>query len=108
MVQLMNSGKTLPESESQSMKMVPVKLEVEDPLEDKHGPLNKRSKLSSHTPVCSLSLSIYIYIYTWLIANLSLFCEIGIGLVCFGGKCLSRGSFITSISDFDGKLIHLK
>ncbi|KAL7162072.1 hypothetical protein ACSBR2_042530 [Camellia fascicularis] len=53
MVQLMNSGKTLPESESQSMKMVPVKLEAEDPLEDKHGPLNKRSKLSSHPPQCN-------------------------------------------------------
>ncbi|CAK9186849.1 unnamed protein product [Ilex paraguariensis] len=47
MVQLMKGGKVLPESEFQRGKMMPVKLEVEDPLEDQHGPLNKRSKLSS-------------------------------------------------------------
>uniref|UniRef100_A0A5B7AW36 TRF2/HOY1 PH-like domain-containing protein n=2 Tax=Davidia involucrata TaxID=16924 RepID=A0A5B7AW36_DAVIN len=44
MVQLMNSGKAAPESQLRRGKMVPVKLEVEDSLEDEHGPLNKRSK----------------------------------------------------------------
>ncbi|GFZ17265.1 hypothetical protein Acr_26g0005350 [Actinidia rufa] len=45
MVQLMNSSsEALPES---SRKKGTVKVEVEDSLEDQHGPLNKRSKLAS-------------------------------------------------------------
>ncbi|XP_073015387.1 uncharacterized protein [Primulina eburnea] len=40
MVQLMKSGK----SESQREKMAPVKMEVEDPLEEEYGPLQKRAK----------------------------------------------------------------
>ncbi|KAL6996753.1 hypothetical protein U1Q18_006881 [Sarracenia purpurea var. burkii] len=47
MVQFMNSGKGSPESGSEIRKRIPVKLEVEDSLEDQHGRLNKRSKLSS-------------------------------------------------------------
>ncbi|XP_059640421.1 uncharacterized protein LOC132282687 isoform X2 [Cornus florida] len=54
MVQLMNSGKRRPESESQSRKMVPVKRELEDLIEDQHGPFNKRSKLPSPSPQCNL------------------------------------------------------
>ena len=44
MVQLMNSGdlrRTTPCKDK-----VPVKLEIEDSLEEEHGPLNKRSKPS--------------------------------------------------------------
>nr|GLL21420.1 uncharacterized protein LOC109155298 [Ipomoea trifida] len=49
MVFLMKSGEMAPEVDWQRGKAVPVKLEVEadDPLEEEHGPLNKRSKLSS-------------------------------------------------------------
>ncbi|KAA8540565.1 hypothetical protein F0562_024516 [Nyssa sinensis] len=54
MVFLMNSGKVPPESELQRGKMMPVKREVEESLEDEHGPLNKRSKLSSAPPQCNL------------------------------------------------------
>ncbi|XP_043704793.1 uncharacterized protein LOC122654656 isoform X2 [Telopea speciosissima] len=46
MVQLMNSGDLLPESESQCRNKFPVKLEIEDPLDEEHGSLNKRAKLS--------------------------------------------------------------
>ncbi|KAL6012206.1 hypothetical protein ACLOJK_002684 [Asimina triloba] len=42
MVQLLSSGKVLPEP-----RKLPVKLEIEDPLEEEHGPLNKRSKVES-------------------------------------------------------------
>ncbi|KAK8655094.1 hypothetical protein V6N13_107686 [Hibiscus sabdariffa] len=46
MVQLMRSGKPTPEPEAFREK-APVKLEiVEDSLEEEHGPVNKRSKLS--------------------------------------------------------------
>ncbi|KAI4335513.1 hypothetical protein L6164_014151 [Bauhinia variegata] len=48
MVQLMNSGNPRPELETASGRdKVPVKLEIDDPLEEEHGPLNKRSKPSS-------------------------------------------------------------
>ncbi|XP_031105444.1 uncharacterized protein LOC116010263 isoform X1 [Ipomoea triloba] len=49
MVFLMKSGEMAPEVNWQRGKAAPVKLEVEadDPLEEEHGPLNKRSKLSS-------------------------------------------------------------
>ncbi|KAI4344325.1 hypothetical protein L6164_011565 [Bauhinia variegata] len=48
MVQLMNSGNLRPDLETASGRdKAPVKLEIEDPLEEEHGPLNKRSKLSS-------------------------------------------------------------
>ncbi|XP_077215370.1 uncharacterized protein LOC143849944 isoform X2 [Tasmannia lanceolata] len=40
MVQLVNSGNCWPDSAS-------LKLEIEDPLDEAHGPLNKKSKLSS-------------------------------------------------------------
>ncbi|KAL3617691.1 hypothetical protein CASFOL_038012 [Castilleja foliolosa] len=43
MVQLMNSGR----SESQSEKMAMVKMELEDSLEEEHGPLLKRPKRNS-------------------------------------------------------------
>ncbi|XP_058114002.1 uncharacterized protein LOC131256916 isoform X2 [Magnolia sinica] len=43
MVQLVNSGNIGPVSESRKL---PVKLEIEDPLDEEHGPLNKRSKFS--------------------------------------------------------------
>ncbi|KAG8379576.1 hypothetical protein BUALT_Bualt07G0103300 [Buddleja alternifolia] len=43
MVQLMKNGK----SESQNEKMAAVKMEVEDSLEEEHGPLHKRSKQQS-------------------------------------------------------------
>ncbi|XP_052174825.1 uncharacterized protein LOC127789844 isoform X2 [Diospyros lotus] len=56
MVQLMNSGKSPTESESCRRKCVPVKLEVEDPLEDKFAPLNKRSKLQQQ---CSLGANAF-------------------------------------------------
>lgn len=41
MVQLMKNGK----SETQSEKMGAVKMEIEDPLEEEHGPLHKRPKV---------------------------------------------------------------
>ncbi|RRT49099.1 hypothetical protein B296_00036487 [Ensete ventricosum] len=46
MVQLTNHGKLRPESELPMKMTLPsaTKLEIEDPLEDEHGPLNKRSK----------------------------------------------------------------
>ncbi|CAL9129134.1 unnamed protein product [Musa textilis] len=46
MVQLTNHGKLRPESELPMKMTLPLatKLEIEDPLEDEHGPLNKRSK----------------------------------------------------------------
>ncbi|KAK9281380.1 hypothetical protein L1049_004280 [Liquidambar formosana] len=47
MVQLMNSGKISPESEMGCRKMLPVKLEVGDSLEEQHGPVQKKSKLDS-------------------------------------------------------------
>ncbi|XP_015580382.1 uncharacterized protein LOC8265774 isoform X2 [Ricinus communis] len=47
MVQLMISGNNPVETETTSSKGAPVKVEiVEDPLEEEHGPLNKRSKQS--------------------------------------------------------------
>ncbi|XP_042506473.1 uncharacterized protein LOC122082770 isoform X2 [Macadamia integrifolia] len=46
MVQLMNTGNLRPESEIPCRNKFPVKLEIEDPLDEEHGPLNKRSKLS--------------------------------------------------------------
>ncbi|XP_059637654.1 uncharacterized protein LOC132279644 isoform X2 [Cornus florida] len=48
MVQLMRSGNFRPGTESASFpEKFPVKLEIEDTLEEEHGPLNKRSKISS-------------------------------------------------------------
>lgn len=49
MVQLTNHGKLRPESELPMKMTLPLatKLEIEDPLEDEHGPLNKRSKVAS-------------------------------------------------------------
>ena len=50
MVQLMTSG-NLPsdlEMASRRNKKVSVKLEIEDPLEEEHGPVNKRCKRSSN------------------------------------------------------------
>lgn len=44
MVQLMNSGSFRSDSDRGK---VPVKIEIEDCLEDEHGPFNKRSKMSS-------------------------------------------------------------
>ncbi|KAF7817329.1 ATP-dependent DNA helicase [Senna tora] len=42
MVQLMKSGKLLSDLETASCgDKVPVKLEIDDSLEDEHGPLNK-------------------------------------------------------------------
>ncbi|KAL6958279.1 hypothetical protein U1Q18_027093 [Sarracenia purpurea var. burkii] len=50
MVQLMNSRKAPPELGSQHRKIMPVKLEVEDSSDDRHGQVNKRLKLSSPLP----------------------------------------------------------
>ncbi|KAF7822391.1 ATP-dependent DNA helicase [Senna tora] len=48
MVQLMKSEKLLSDLETASCSdKVPVKLEIEDSLEDEHGPLNKRLRPSS-------------------------------------------------------------
>jgi hypothetical protein len=48
MVQMMRSGNLRPDADTASCRdQVPVKLEIEDPLEDEHGPLSKRSKNSS-------------------------------------------------------------
>ena len=47
MVQLMKSGNLHSDLETASCRdKVPVKLEIEDPLEEEHGPPNKRSKPS--------------------------------------------------------------
>jgi hypothetical protein len=52
MVQLMKNVKVSPESQLHHRnKLPPVKVEIEDSLEDKHAPLHKRSKLSSSTPI---------------------------------------------------------
>ncbi|XP_026660532.1 uncharacterized protein LOC103707259 isoform X2 [Phoenix dactylifera] len=49
MVQLANFGTLRPESELPSKEPAPppVKLEIEDPLDEQHGPLNKRSKITA-------------------------------------------------------------
>ncbi|XP_016505969.1 uncharacterized protein LOC107823775 isoform X1 [Nicotiana tabacum] len=47
MVQLMNTVEVLPELQWRKGKTAVVKLEIEDDLDEAHGPLNKRSKLSS-------------------------------------------------------------
>nr|XP_029121872.1 uncharacterized protein LOC105049857 isoform X2 [Elaeis guineensis] len=56
MVRLTNFGNLRPESEMPNKEVameappptaVPVKLEIEDPLDDKHGPLNKKSKVTA-------------------------------------------------------------
>ncbi|XP_058067772.1 uncharacterized protein LOC131217060 isoform X2 [Magnolia sinica] len=47
MVQLVDSGKLRPDSDSSCPGKLPVKLEIEDPLDEEHGPLNKRSKISA-------------------------------------------------------------
>ncbi|KAA8542013.1 hypothetical protein F0562_023165 [Nyssa sinensis] len=59
MVQLMNSGKAPPESELQRGKVMPVKLEVEDSLEDEHGSINKRFKLSASPSQCNMGTGAY-------------------------------------------------
>lgn len=51
MVQLMKSSNLMPEPEKKATTTsfrdeLPVKLEIEDSLEEEHGPLNKRSKPS--------------------------------------------------------------
>lgn len=47
MVQLMTSGDLRSEQETADCtEKAPVKLEIEDSLEEEHGPLNKRSKPS--------------------------------------------------------------
>ncbi|KAJ8634750.1 hypothetical protein MRB53_009017 [Persea americana] len=47
MVQLENPGNFRPASESQLPSKPPVKLEIEDPLDEEHGPISKRSKISA-------------------------------------------------------------
>ncbi|RVW88396.1 hypothetical protein CK203_040991 [Vitis vinifera] len=48
MVQLMKSGSLRPERETTPCRdKLPVKLEIEDSLEEEHGPFNKRSKPST-------------------------------------------------------------
>ncbi|KAH7546133.1 uncharacterized protein LOC107426267 isoform X1 [Ziziphus jujuba] len=51
MVQLMKSGGLRHEPEA-CMEKIPVKLEIEDSLEEEHGPLNKRSKPTSALNEC--------------------------------------------------------
>ncbi|OVA13134.1 hypothetical protein BVC80_8301g7 [Macleaya cordata] len=46
MVQLMNSGNLRSESDTSCRNKLAVKLEIEDSLDDEHGPLNKRSKFN--------------------------------------------------------------
>lgn len=50
MVRLVKSGNLVAESGSAPAGTIPVKLEIEDPLDDEHGPLNKRSKISAPLP----------------------------------------------------------
>ncbi|KAL5699056.1 hypothetical protein ACHQM5_030010 [Ranunculus cassubicifolius] len=47
MVQLMNSGNFRSDSDRSYRGKIPVKVEIEDNLEDEHGPFHKRSKFSS-------------------------------------------------------------
>ncbi|KAJ4954031.1 hypothetical protein NE237_030863 [Protea cynaroides] len=47
---LMSSGSLRPESEIPCRNKLPVKLEIEDTLDEEHGPFNKRSKLSPLHP----------------------------------------------------------
>ncbi|PIA45980.1 hypothetical protein AQUCO_01600322v1 [Aquilegia coerulea] len=47
MVQLMNSGTYRSESDTSCRGKVPVKVEIEDSLDDEYGPFDKKSKLSS-------------------------------------------------------------
>nr|DAD27494.1 TPA_asm: hypothetical protein HUJ06_028962 [Nelumbo nucifera] len=46
MVQLMKSGSIRPESEPPCRNKLPVKLEIEDPLDEEHGPVEKKPKIS--------------------------------------------------------------
>lgn len=59
MVQLMKSGNLSLESDMASFRdKVPVKLEIEDSLEEEHGPLPKRSKTATTvSPVPGLGFS---------------------------------------------------
>ncbi|XAR67814.1 hypothetical protein NMG60_11002733 [Bertholletia excelsa] len=55
MVHMVNCGEVSPESDFRRGKWVPVKLESANSMENHHGPLNKRFKLSSSLSVqCSL------------------------------------------------------
>lgn len=69
MVQLMKSGSHRPERETTPCRdKLPVKLEIEDSLEEEHGPFNKRSKLSPSSQVCIfffISLLFYFPLF-WL------------------------------------------
>ena len=65
MVQLANFGNLRPESELPGKAAapptpppVPVKLEIEDPLDEEHGPLNKRTK--ADVPVQQVNLFLFL------------------------------------------------
>ena len=58
-----NNVKLSPESHlHRGDNLAPVKLELEDSLEDQHAPLNKRSKLSSSITVSSPPLLLLFYL----------------------------------------------
>lgn len=59
MVQFMKSGNRSLEPDMVSFRdKVPVKLEIEDSLEEEHGPFSKRSKTTTtFSPVCGIAFS---------------------------------------------------
>lgn len=63
MVQLMKNGESVPQAEKAAAP--PVKMEVEDSLEEEHGPLHKRLKvLACFVTVISLITAVLIGIVT--------------------------------------------
>ena len=50
MVRSVKSSNLVAESGSALTSKIPVKLEIEDQLDDEHGPLHKRSKISAPLP----------------------------------------------------------
>lgn len=76
MVQLMNTVEVLPELQWRKGKTAVVKLEIEDDLDEAHGPLNKRSKLSSSLQVCFLfviSLFVLFHILSFCVTFICIF-----------------------------------
>ena len=67
MVQLMKSGNRSLEPDMASLwDKVPVKLEIEDSLEEEHGPLSKRSKTAtSFSPVCGIGFFFCLITNKW-------------------------------------------
>ena len=105
MVQLTNLGKIRPHTgppEAEAAAAPPVvKLEIEDPLEEEHGPLNKKPK-GPAAPFRQVSLFLSIFMYEIDLTSIS---SVIIG-VCFYFKRDQRinfGGFGIKMGFFKGK-----